>query len=41
MFRYEKPQKGRLREFYQVGMEIFGSNSFFLDIELLIITKRL
>lgn len=27
MFRYERPQKGRLREFNQIGMEIFGDSS--------------
>ena len=27
MFRYERPQKGRLREFNQIGMEIFGDDS--------------
>ncbi len=41
MFRYEKPQKGRLREFNQVGVEIFGSKSINLEIELLLFTKRL
>ncbi|PIS07613.1 histidine--tRNA ligase [Candidatus Berkelbacteria bacterium CG10_big_fil_rev_8_21_14_0_10_43_13] len=27
MFRHERPQKGRFREFYQVGVEIFGDDS--------------
>jgi histidyl-tRNA synthetase len=27
MFRYDRPQKGRYREFYQIGLEIFGDSS--------------
>ncbi|MGL5522068.1 MAG: histidine--tRNA ligase [Metamycoplasmataceae bacterium] len=34
MFRYESPQKGRLREFFQIGVEIF-STEFFNKIELI------
>lgn len=33
MYRYEKMQKGRYREFNQFGTEIFGSNSYLADIE--------
>lgn len=33
MFRYEKPQAGRLREFYQIGVECFGEKSPWLDVE--------
>jgi histidyl-tRNA synthetase len=35
MFRYERPQKGRYREFYQVGVEVFGLSGADLDAELL------
>lgn len=35
MFRYERPQKGRYRQFTQVGVEIFGLNSYHADIEIL------
>jgi len=35
MFRYEKPQKGRNREFYQIGVESFGSGSVYKDAELI------
>ncbi len=35
MFRYERPQKGRYREFYQVGVEVFGLAGADLDAELL------
>lgn len=33
MFRYERPQKGRSREFYQIGIEAIGSISPLLDAE--------
>ncbi|MDR2465648.1 MAG: histidine--tRNA ligase, partial [Streptococcaceae bacterium] len=33
MFRYERPQKGRLRQFHQIGAETFGSNNPATDVE--------
>lgn len=41
MFRYEKPQKGRLRQFHQFGVEAYGVASADADAELLIMTARL
>ncbi|HXZ25501.1 MAG TPA: ATP phosphoribosyltransferase regulatory subunit, partial [Nitrospiria bacterium] len=35
MFRYERPQKGRFRQFYQIGAEIIGSAAPDADVELL------
>jgi len=35
MFRYERPQKGRLRQFYQFGVECYGSESPFIDAEVI------
>lgn len=35
MFRYERPQSGRFRQFYQVGVEAFGSAQPSMDAELL------
>lgn len=35
MFRYERPQAGRYREHVQVGVEAFGSNSAYLDAEVI------
>ena len=35
MFRYDRPQAGRLREFHQFGVEAFGSNSPYLDAEVI------
>ncbi len=36
-FRYEKPQSGRLREFHQVGLEIFGTPDMLADCDVLAI----
>jgi len=41
MFRYERPQKGRLRQFHQIGVETFGIATPDIDAELLLITARL
>jgi histidyl-tRNA synthetase len=41
MFRYEKPQKGRLRQFHQIGVETFGMSGPDIDAELLMLTARL
>ena len=41
MFRYERPQKGRLRQFHQIGVEAFGLTGPDIDAELLLITARL
>ncbi|MGD9661006.1 MAG: histidine--tRNA ligase [Porticoccaceae bacterium] len=41
MFRYERPQKGRLRQFHQIGAEIFGLEGPDIDAEVLIMTNRL
>lgn len=35
MFRYDRPQKGRYRQFYQYGVEAIGSNSPFVDAEVI------
>ena len=35
MYRYERPQSGRFREFYQFGVEVFGSNDPLLDAEVI------
>jgi len=41
MFRYERPQKGRYRQFYQIGVEVFGLAGPDVDAELLMLTARL
>lgn len=35
MYRYERPQSGRLREFHQIGVEAFGSDEPALDVEVI------
>ena len=35
MFRYERPQRGRYRQFHQIGVEVFGSESAALDAEVI------
>jgi histidyl-tRNA synthetase len=34
-FRYEKPQRGRYRQFDQVGIEVLGANDPYLDVEII------
>ncbi|MDG1693522.1 MAG: histidine--tRNA ligase [Porticoccaceae bacterium] len=41
MFRHERPQKGRLRQFHQIGVEAFGLRGPDIDAELLLLTARL
>jgi histidyl-tRNA synthetase len=41
MFRHERPQKGRLRQFHQIGIEAFGLKGPDIDAELLLLTARL
>lgn len=41
MFRYERPQKGRYRQFHQFGVEVFGLATPDIDAELIILTARL
>ncbi|HHJ13300.1 MAG TPA: histidine--tRNA ligase [Gammaproteobacteria bacterium] len=40
MFRHERPQKGRYRQFYQIGVEVFGLEGPDIDAELLLMTAR-
>ena len=41
MFRHERPQKGRYRQFHQIGIETFGVASADIDAELILMTARL
>ncbi|WP_241580068.1 histidine--tRNA ligase [Rosenbergiella nectarea] len=40
MFRYERPQKGRYRQFFQLGAEVFGLTGPDIDAELIMMTAR-
>ena len=41
MYRYERPQSGRFREFYQFGVEVFGSSDPLIDAEVISIPVNL
>ncbi|WP_211232695.1 histidine--tRNA ligase [Marinobacterium litorale] len=41
MFRHERPQKGRYRQFHQIGVETFGMQGPDIDAELIVMTARL
>ncbi|MBR9728250.1 histidine--tRNA ligase [Shewanella intestini] len=41
MFRHERPQKGRYRQFYQFGVEVYGIASAQIDAEVLMLSARL
>ncbi|TMO69151.1 histidine--tRNA ligase [Pseudoalteromonas aurantia] len=41
MFRHERPQKGRYRQFHQFGVETFGMASADIDAEIILLTARL
>jgi len=40
-FRYERPQKGRYREFWQFGVELIGSSSYLADAEVISLAYRI
>ena len=41
MFRYERPQKGRYRQFHQIGAEAFGFEGPDIDAELIMVSARI
>lgn len=41
MFRYERPQKGRYRQFHQIGVETFGMAAADIDAEVILLSARL
>lgn len=41
MFRHERPQKGRYRQFQQFGIEAFGLSTSDIDAEIILLSKRL
>ena len=40
MFRYERPQKGRFRQFHQLGIEIIGNGGLYQDCESIVIASK-
>ncbi len=41
MFRHERPQKGRYRQFHQIGVEVYGVDGPDIDVELILMSKRI
>ena len=41
MYRYENVQKGRLREFHQIGVELFDSSSYLADVEMITMASQI
>lgn len=41
MFRYERPQRGRLREFHQFGVECFGESSVYEDVSVILMLNEI
>lgn len=41
VFRYERPQKGRFRQFYQFGVEFLGETSFYSDLEVILMANNI
>ncbi|MGF1562958.1 MAG: histidine--tRNA ligase [Geminicoccaceae bacterium] len=41
MFRYERPQKGRLRQFHQIGVEVLGAPEPLADVEVIALGWRI
>lgn len=41
MFRYERPQKGRYRQFYQIGVECLGYDDPYIDVECIALAHNL
>lgn len=41
IFRYDRPQKGRQRQFHQINFEVFGEENFFCDVEVIMLAAAL
>ena len=41
MYRYENVQKGRLREFHQIGAELVGSSSYLADVDVILMANQI
>ena len=41
MFRRERPQSGRLRQFHQFGIEVFNDSSFYADVETILLATKI
>lgn len=41
IFRYDRPQKGRQRQFHQINYEVFGAQNYYCDAELIILAQNI
>lgn len=41
VFRYDRPQKGRQRQFHQVNFEVFGEDNYFCDVEAIALASNI
>ncbi len=41
LFRYDRPQRGRQRQFHQINYEIFGGDNFYCDVEIVIMAQEI
>jgi len=41
MFRFERPQSGRMRQFHQIGVEVYGSDNPAVDVETMVLAMRI
>lgn len=41
IFRYDRPQRGRQRQFNQINFEVFGSDNFYLDVEIIVLASEI
>lgn len=41
IFRYDRPQKGRQRQFHQINFEVFGDDSYFMDLEMILLANAI
>ncbi|MFM2200231.1 MAG: Histidyl-tRNA synthetase [Pseudomonadota bacterium] len=39
IFRYDRPQKGRQRQFHQINFEVFGDDSYYMDVEMILLAN--
>lgn len=41
IFRYDRPQKGRQRQFHQINFEVFGEENFYCDVEVILLAAAI
>ena len=41
IFRYDRPQKGRQRQFHQINFEVFGESNYYADVEAILLASSI